>query len=160
MHNFGKKAEHFFDRMITPALLLLVLIVVTDIFFTEIKYAYENYFLLMDLTVIFIFLGDLTFKFERARNWKGFLKHEWIEILAIIPFFWIFRLLESVVRVGELVQEIIHLITRGGRLTRLFAVFSFTGLRSEQFKEFLKKVTRSERFERAADFFKHPNEDK
>jgi len=151
-----RKLEVFFDRMITPALLALVVIVVADIFFTDLKYEYEMYFLYLDIFVISIFVGDLSFKFKRAANWKGFLRREWLEILAIIPFFWIFRLIESIVRVGELLQEFIHLIARGGRLVRFLAVFNLTASRHERFKKLLDKLNKNKRFEEAAEFFKPP----
>lgn len=158
MNSFWEKLELFFDRMIAPALIILLIIVIFDIFLTELKYAYENYFLYADILVISIFLGDLSFKFKHASNIKGFLSKEWLEILAIIPFFWIFRLVESIVRIGELLQEIIHLFARGGRLVRFFAVFSFTGSRHQRFERFMKKLTGSDRFKEAANFFKHPEE--
>lgn len=155
-----RKLEVFFDRMITPALLALVVIVVADIFFTDLKYEYEMYFLYLDIFVISIFVGDLSFKFKRAANWKGFLRREWLEILAIIPFFWIFRLIESIVRVGELLQEFIHLIARGGRLVRFLAVFNLTASRHERFKKLLDKLNKNKRFEEAAEFFKPPSSEK
>ncbi len=153
------RVERFFDLMIVPALLVLVVIVVADIFFTDFKYTYETYFFYADVLVISIFVGDLSFKFKRAKNWKGFLRREWLEILAVIPFFWIFRLVDSVVRVGELLQEIVHLVARGGRLMRLFAALGLVTSRHERFSEFLRKVTGTDRFEDAAEFFKHPYED-
>ncbi len=159
MKRFWRELESFFDKMIVPALFVLIVIVVADIFFTEVKYEYEQYFFYADLLVILIFVGDLSFKFKRASSWEGFLKREWLEILAVAPFFWIFRLVESAVRVGELVQEIVHLVTRGGRLARLFAVFGFFGSRHERFNSFVKKLTKSDRFEEASKFFKHPEED-
>jgi len=158
MNDFWRKVELFFDKLIAPALILLLFYVIVDVFFTEFKYRHEPYFLFLDLTIISVFVGDLSFKFKRAANWKGFLKDEWLEILAIVPFFWIFRFIESVVRVGELAQEIIHLFARGGRLVRLFAAFGLTGTRSKRFADFIERVTRSRRFEEASKFFRHPNE--
>jgi len=157
MKEFWKRIEILFDKLIVPALVVLLIIVVADIFFTEFKYKHEIYFLYADIAVITVFVGDLSFKFKRAKNWQGFLKKEWLEILAVIPFFWIFRLVESVVRVGELLQEIIHLVARGGRFVRLFAALGLTSSRHERFSEFLRKITGTDRFEDTAEFFKHPN---
>ncbi len=150
--------EKFFDKMIVPALLVLVVIVVADIFFTDLKYEYETYFFYADVLVISIFVGDLSFKFRRASDWPGFLRREWLEILAVIPFFWIFRLVDSVVRIGELVQEIVHLVTRGGRFVRLFAALGLVGSRHERFSRFLERILKTARFRDASEFFKHPNE--
>lgn len=159
MNSVFKRVERFFDRMIVPALLLLVVIVVADLFFTEFKYEHEAYFFYMDLVVLGVFVGDLSFKFHEAKNWEGFLKNEWLEIIAVTPFFWIFRLVESVVRIGEIVQEVLHLFARGGRFARLFAAFSVTNSRNERFANFVKMITGSERFEKAADFYRHPREE-
>lgn len=159
MSGFWKKVEWFFDKMIVPALFLILAIVVADLFFTEFKYEYERYFLYADLLVIGTFLGDLSFKFRRAASWKGFLKREWMEIIAIMPFFWIFRLVESIVRIGELVQEILHLIARGGRFMRLAAVFNISVSRHERFADFLERIVDIERFEEAVYFYRHPHED-
>jgi len=158
MNSFWKKVELFFDKLIVPALLVLLVIVIADIFFTEMKYQYEAQFLYAEVLVVAVFVGDLSFKFKRAASLKGFIREEWLEIIAIIPFFWVFRLVETVVRVGELVQEIIHIFARGTRLARFFAAFGLVGSRHEVFKKFLRKLTRSERFDRAAEFFKHPEE--
>jgi len=159
MRGFWKQVEQFFDRMIVPALLMILIIVVADIFFTDVKYSYEQYFFYADLFVIGTFVGDLSFKFKRAASWKGFLRNEWLEIIAIVPFFWIFRLVESIVRIGELVQEIIHIIARGGRLVRLAAAFKVTVDRHERFAEFIGKLFDRERFEEAVKFYKHPDEE-
>lgn len=158
MEEFWKNLEKFFDRMIVPALLVLIVIVVADVFFTDYKYVYEQQFFYADLFVIFVFVGDLSFKFKHAKSTKKFFRHEWLEILAVIPFFWVFRLIESVARVGELVQEIVHLVTRGGRIARLFAALGLAGTRENRFKQFLNKIFRSDRFEKAASFFRHPDE--
>lgn len=158
MNKYWRKLESFFDMMIVPALLVLLVYVVVDVFFTDFKYAYETQFFYADLFVISVFLGDLSFKFKRATSWKGFLKREWLEILAITPFFWVFRLIEGIARVGELVQEIIHIATRGGRLARLFAAIGLVGTRSNRFTNFVRKITGSDRFEEASKFFQHPKE--
>ena len=158
MRPFSKKLEWFFDKMIVPALLVLLVIVIVDVFYTGLKYEYSTEFLAADLFVLFVFAGDLSFKFRRAASWQGFLRREWLEILAVIPFFWVFRLIESVARIGELVQEIIHLVARGSRLARLFAVFGLVGTRHNRFQDFLKRISKSDRFHEAAKFFQHPHE--
>lgn len=158
MTDIWKKIEAFFDTMIVPALLVILVIVVADVFFTDFKYQHETYFFYADLFVIGVFVGDLSFKFKRAASWKGFLRKEWLEIIAVFPFFWIFRLIESVARIGELVQEIIHLIARGGRFARLFAALGLVGTRENRFSAFLERLTGSEKFKDAAKFFRHPLE--
>ena len=158
MKEIWEHVENFFDKMIVPALIVLLIYVIVDVFFTDFKYSYENYFFYADMFIISIFVGDLSFKFKRAASWKGFLRREWLEIIAIIPFFWIFRLVESIARVGELVQEIIHIVTRGGRLARLLAALGLVGTRDNRFANFVRKITGSERFEEAAKFFSHPKE--
>lgn len=153
-----RKLESFFDRMIVPALLVLILIIVADIFFTEFKYSYERYFFYADLFVLGVFVGDLSFKLRAASTFEGFLKDEWLEIIAVVPFFWIFRLLESVVRIGEIIQEILHLVARGGRFARLFAAFNISASRDDRFAMFLRKITRTDWFDEAAKFYRHPKE--
>lgn len=155
-----RELENFFDRMILPALMVLLVIVIADLFFTGYKYQYETYFLMADLAVLLVFIGDLSFKFRRAASWEGFLKEEWLEIIAVMPFFWIFRIIEGVVRLGELAQEVLHLIARSGRFVRLFAAFNIaTGARDQRFRNFLKRLTGSERFDDASRFYRHPDDE-
>lgn len=156
---FWKNLELFFDKLIIPALLVLLVIVIADLFFNDFKYEYENYFLYADLVVLFIFVGDLSFKFKKAKSFANFLSREWLEIIAVIPFFWIFRLIETIARVGELVQEIIHLVARGGRFFRLFAAINVALPRHERFREFMGKIPVLRKLEHWAEVFKHPSDE-
>lgn len=159
MKRFWRRLEWGFDKLIVPALLVLIVIVVADVFFTDFKYQYESYFLYADLAVLFVFVGDLSFKFKRARSWGSFLRREWLEIIAVMPFFWIFRLLENVIRLGELAQEILHLVARGGRFVRLFAALKINIARHERFRSFVEKITGVKISEKTAKFYSHPEDE-
>ena len=166
MGRLQKKLELFFDKMIVPALLMLLVIVVADLFFHDFKVEYKNYFNYGHYFIYFVFLGDLSFRFKKAKTFSEFLHKEWIEILAITPFFYVFRVIESIVRLGELGQELLHLLSRSSRFarlasrtTRLFAGVETLKTRDERFRDFLNRIPLIHRLEKWAELFKHPDED-
>lgn len=160
MHPYLEKVEETADRLILPALLVVVVIVVLELFFTETAHHYDTWINIADLTVILIFAVDLSFKFRKAKTWEGFLKEHWLEIIAIIPLFYVFRVIEVVRLAGtvEVGQETAHLAegARSGRFTEIFR--SAEATRTSRFGRFIRFFSRAPRFGKAAEFFRHPNE--
>jgi len=114
MHPIIKKIEHFTDRVIPYVLVLLTIILVIEFFFKHIAEIYHTQIIIADYVVIFFFTLDLIFKYTRVRKLKLFLKKYWLDILAVFPFFLIFRVFEEVLiffRLPELTetQKFLHI---------------------------------------------------
>jgi len=75
-------------------LVILIGVIVIDLFFKEIAEEYKFYLGLIDSFIILVFIIDLGFKFNRTRNIPKFIGKYWLEIIAVFPFYLIFRLLE------------------------------------------------------------------
>jgi hypothetical protein len=94
MHLFLHKVEVWVDRAIPPLLAALMIVIVGEIFFADQYELYHKYADWFDGVVISVFAVDLTFKYMRVRNMPTFVKKHWVEIIATIPFFLVFRLVE------------------------------------------------------------------
>ena len=162
MRPFFEKVEKTADALIVPALLVVAVILTLELFFTDLAHDYHSLINYADYMIIGIFATDLSFKLYRASTWKGFLKNHWLEIIAIMPFFMVFRFFEFLrfLSTAELGQEAAHLAegTRSGRLTEFFRTSE--AARSSRFTRFIRPISRSPRLAEAADFFKHPDEHK
>ena len=160
MHPFLEKIERFVDTLIIPALLGIAVILALELFFTSIAHDYHTWINYADYLIIGIFAVDLSFKFHRASTYEGFLKEHWLEIIAIMPLFLVFRVFTflRVLSGAELGQEAAHLAegARSGRLTELSRTSS--SARSARFARFIRPISRSPRLAKAAEFFKHPDE--
>lgn len=160
MRPFLKKIEYLADKLIVPALLAVLFIVVVELFFPDIAHNYHGMIVLLDNAVITIFVVDVAFKLHRASSWEGFLKGHWLEIVAIAPFALVFRILESIFIVTtdlvELSQHTAHLAegARSGRFAELFRTSELT--RSTRMARLIRAVSRSPRFAKAAQFFEAP----
>jgi len=98
--------ELIVDRLVPYAVIALLFIIIADFFFTEIAEQYHLYLSILDYGVLTIFILDLIFKYLRIRNIPNFLKTCWLDIIAIFPFFIIFRVFESLLVFTELPKEI------------------------------------------------------
>lgn len=110
------------DKLIFPSLLIILALVVLEFSFPLLAKPYRNIIDAVDLAIIVLFSIDLCFKYARARSVSGFLRRHWLEILAIIPFFLLFRIVEGVTRVlgaaGETTKETQQLVHLGSGLTK------------------------------------------
>ena len=161
MHIWLHKLEKLADAMIAPLLILLLLILVGELFLADHLEDYAIYTDVFDLFLTAVFTVDLGFKFHRTRKIPKFLKMYWMQILAIIPFFLIFRFTEFL-GLNELFyrgQTVLHELPeaqafekgtvtlvseagRAGRTARLIRMFRF--------------VSRLPRFLGAVPFFEKP----
>lgn len=160
MHPFLEKTEKVVDKMIVPALFAVLVIVVLELFFTETAHHYDEWINMADMAIIGLFAVDLSFKYHDASTKEGFLRSHWLEILAITPLFLVFRVVEvlRILSSAELGQEVAHLAegARSGRFSGFFR--SSEMARSSRFSRFVRVLTRSPRFAKAAEFFRHPDE--
>jgi hypothetical protein len=159
MENLLALLERWADKLIGPALIVILTVIVLEIFFPKFAHDYHTAILVADYAAIGVFVVDLSFKFKRAASWEGFIKEYWLEILAISPVFVVVRVFESLafLTAGDLAQDTIHLITRSERFAALAGGSELT--RSARMSSLVRGIARTPRFAKAAEFFKHPDED-
>ena len=94
MHLWLHRLEKLIDSMIAPLLIGLLVVIAGELFLGEHFEAYSTYADYFDILIISIFFIDLSFKFYRVRKIPKFIRKYWMEIIAVIPFFLIFRFTE------------------------------------------------------------------
>ncbi len=106
---FLEKIEHIVDRAVPYILALLSLLIILE--FTHVADEYHDVFIMIDYFIVAFFVIDLCFKWYHTRDVLKFIKLYWIDIIAVFPFYAVFRLYFSVTELfaaGESVQKILH----------------------------------------------------
>jgi hypothetical protein len=153
------KIRKWTDRLVGPALLVILVVILLEVFLPDLAHEHHKWILVADYAAISIFVVDLGFKFQRASKWQSFLKEYWLEIIAIMPGFVIFRMLDSIfviTRSAELGQDAIHLATRSERLAALAGGGQLT--RAARFERVMLGFARTPRLVKAVEFYK-PHEE-
>lgn len=150
------KIEIAVDKLIPFLLIILLFIIIGEFWFHDIIAKYRTIADGLDLFIIFVFVLDLAFKYNRIRNFPKFLRASWLDIIAIFPFFLIFRVIEGVAGVfeaGEIVtrtQKVVHvsleLEPEVGKALKEGEVIAKEISRTERFSRFLRPLTRGVRF--------------
>ena len=116
------KAEKFVDWLITPAVIILTVLVFGELLFGFDKY--EPWITIADLIVVAIFVADLFFKWQRVHDVKKFVKLYWLEILAVFPFYLLFRAVSFAGGLlGPETERTIHQASLLRRSTQLRTIF-------------------------------------
>jgi len=68
------KIEVFVDKIIPYLVLILLILIISDLFYHEKTSSYENEMLILDYFIVFVFIIDLSFKYYRVKNAKIFIK--------------------------------------------------------------------------------------
>ncbi len=111
-HSF-RNIERVIDKSIPFLLILLAIVIILDnplwtLFSLD---EFEIEVVIFDTIILLFLLADLSFKWMHVRNVKTFVKHYWIEIIAVFPFYLLFRVYAVAVefaRAGEEAQRILH----------------------------------------------------
>jgi hypothetical protein len=160
------KTEKLIDILIPISLLILLIIIVTEIFFHHTAEEYHHAIIIIDYCIIGVFSADLFFKYMRVRNIKKFVRTNWLDIIAVFPFFLIFRFLEPFLfifsefqketktaqlifheslEVSKSTSKIVREVEGVGKVSRArYMVGAF------------RAIGRAPRFLKAAPFFEHP----
>src|SRR3989344_2841188 len=150
------KIEEIVDKLIPFLLVLLLAIIILEFGFHDISEKYHIIIQVLDWFIVFIFVVDLIFKYLKSKSFPKFLRASWIDILAVFPFFLVFRAVEGILGVFEIgetlgkTQKVVHVgvelekeiggaIREGERIAK-------EASRAEKFGEFLRPVSRSFRF--------------
>lgn len=182
MKRWMHKIEVIVDKLIPPALIVLLVVIILDLGFSGFVDAHhlEPYMVTADYAIIALFVLDLVFKYMRTRHIPLFIRKYWLDILAVFPFFLLFRLFEfasgafsfAVSESAQTVQALVHeglevekggakliqeaekIATQGSRIAREADKLSKMS-RSAKFMRFLRPILRLPRFLKAIPRFTH-----
>lgn len=164
-----KKLEELIDWLIPYCLILLLGIIIIEIFFYDTATLYHTQVQYADYFIVLVFVIDLIYKWFHVRKIPKFIKNYWLDILAVFPFFLIFRLFEelgAVFQIGQTGQQILH---EGLEIEKEVSKFEkeaarlskeLKATRATRFARFLRPIARLPRFAKAFSFFEHPKQRK
>jgi len=155
------KIEVIVDKLIPSLLVLLIAIIVIEFGFKEFAEKYPLVIEILDGFIIFVFVLDLIFKYLRIRNIPKFLRASWIDILAIFPFFLVFRLVEGIIGVitaGETItstQKVVHVFVETEKelsgIIKEGEVITKEVSRADKLARFVRPIARMFRFSKVGD---------
>ncbi|MBU5537029.1 MAG: hypothetical protein KQA38_00470 [Candidatus Aenigmarchaeota archaeon] len=149
MHKNTSKLEIFVDSLIPLAIILIIIITIAEVFFKKFIQPYYYIVDIIDLVIIFIFVLDLGFKYRHAKNIPDFLRRYWIYIIAVFPFFLVFRLIERFYRISTLSSGTTVILGR-------YVITLVNETRIARFAELFRFLGVSARLVRAFYFYEHP----
>ncbi len=165
MKPFFVKLHSWTDFLLPYTLILLIFIIIVEFFFVAYYASHHLFFEVLDWIIISIFAVDLGFKFHRSKTFPIFLKTSWLDILATIPFFMVFRIMEGIgalSRVADVTGDAQHVVSASLEASREVKALHKAelaikeGSRSERFLRFLRPIMRTPRLLKAVHFFEHP----
>ena len=166
------KIEVIVDKVIPYLVIILLILIIGEFTHYKLIQNNENIVLLIDYFIVLIFIIDLSFKYYRIRDAKTFIKKYWLDIIAIFPFFLIFRLVEEIIIVFRISSElggsqtILHTFLEINRLSRgaseeskvLLEIQEATKLeRTSLFARILRPAERIPRILGAFQFYEKPH---
>jgi len=86
------KLEHYFGLFVISLVIISIGLSATEFFIHS--GSYRHFVELFDWFVLVIFLIDLGIEYKYAKNKKIFFKHYWIDMVAMIPFVTVLRILK------------------------------------------------------------------
>lgn len=161
MHPLLKKIEHITDRIIPYLLVLLAIILTLEFGFKQTAEHYHTYIVVADYIIIFFFTLDLIYKYNRVRQFKPFVKKFWLDILAVFPFFLLFRVIEETLLLFRVSQEVsegqkfLHLGVEAEKIAKEERVLAELQKESRFIKE-IEAGTKLSRTRLFARFFRLP----
>jgi hypothetical protein len=107
---FYHEFEHFTDHVIPILVILLAIVLILENpLWTLLPVShYEPWIGIFDGLIVFFFVSDLVFKWFKTRNLRRFFRLYWIDMVAVFPFYLLFRVyaeVASIFRVGEEIAE-------------------------------------------------------
>jgi hypothetical protein len=86
MNQFWERVERINSKLIIPAVILLLVIIIFELFIHLENHTVHSIIEIIDYLVIAIFVIDLIFLGIKAKTTRFFFKNYWLDILAIFPF--------------------------------------------------------------------------
>ncbi|MBI4438739.1 hypothetical protein HY640_02300 [Candidatus Woesearchaeota archaeon] len=94
MQSWMHKAEKIIDDLMPTLLVTFLLIVAAEVFLGQDIEPFKSHIDIFDTVLISVFAADLFFKYHRAKSLPSFLKKYWLQIIAVVPFYFVFRVME------------------------------------------------------------------
>ena len=158
-----RRIESAVDASIPYLLVALVLLTVIELFSPEIVEAHFNEIAFADNSIAIVFAADLLFKYSRSKNLPQFVKRNWIDILAVMPFYMMFRLLDEFLAASDLVNKgqqtiplVIDVEREAAKDMREIKEAKLVS-RSERMLREIRILSRFPRLAKAAHFFEKPD---
>ncbi|PLW80326.1 hypothetical protein C0585_03345 [Candidatus Woesearchaeota archaeon] len=85
-----ERKKVIWETLILISVVLVITLLILE-FFVDLTH-YEGYILWFEGVIFGIFLSDLIILYRRSKNYKDFLKKNWLDIIATIPLGQAFRL--------------------------------------------------------------------
>lgn len=172
MKEWVHKVELAIDWLIPWCIFVLLGIIISEIFFYGFAERIHLIIVVLDYFVLSIFIFDLYFKYMRIRNIKNFVRECWLDILAVFPFFLLFRMVERFVVLAELsgdfkqFQLLFHegleleksgaeIVKEGGKIIQEAEKLGKVS-RVEQIIRIFKPIQRAPRLIKALPFYEQP----
>ncbi len=166
MHKLLNKLEYLVDKILPYLIILLLFVIIIDLFFHDIAEIYRFQIGLIDSIIVAAFIIDLTFKYNRVRNIPYFIRKYWLEILAIFPFYLMFRALEVTIGFLELsgfIKQGQNILHTGIEVEKEIALIGREaeevekiGARTRSIYRTIRTVSRTPRLFAAASFYEEP----
>jgi len=181
MKRWIHKIEVIVDKAIAPCLIILLAVIIMEIGFGGMVETYNLQLPIeiADYTIIAIFTLDLVFKYMKVRHIPEFLKRYWLDIIAVFPFFLLFRFYELAAGLlspalsegAQTAQQLLHegtavekegaMIVREAETIVKDAEKMLKTERAAKFTRFLRPILRSPRLLKSAPhttkFFSKPD---
>lgn len=93
--------EKIWDTVVIIAVAIAIIIFILPLTFDVGKY--QKFLLVLDLIILAIFIFDLFILYRRSKNWRSFLSHHWIDLLAVLPFNSFFQV-AKLARVSKIIK--------------------------------------------------------
>ena len=148
MRQFLIQLHTLTDKLLPYAIMILAVDFVIHFFYPIFHLEYHIYFIISQVLGLSIFALDLGFKFHRAITWPDFLKSSWFDIVALFPFFVVFRVFEALGLIGELSSAMNNAqgaVGRGREIERII-----------HFERFIEPIFKSPRFLKVLHFYNKP----
>ncbi len=127
MHEFWEKVEHYNAKLIQPALIVLLAVIIFELFIPVENHTIELIVKIADALVIAVFVIDLIFLAKKAKSVKFFFKNYWLDIIAVFPFVLFFKIAESAYRIAiaterlTIGQAILHETVEASKSAKVLA---------------------------------------
>ena len=152
MKQWVHKVEVIIDKLIPYSLVILFFVIIMEIFFSDVIEPYRLYVSIIDGFIIGLFIVDLMFKYDRAKDIEKFFRTYWLQIIALFPAFIFVRLVEEFIIILSLEESIAisqELIEVGEKSIPRTA-------RARYFGRFIRPLARLPRFLKAFSFYEKP----
>jgi hypothetical protein len=103
-HAFFHAAERVINKVTVPVMILLGCLIAAE-FLWDLS-AYQAWITAIDWFILLFFIVDLVFKYLHTKGTLKFVKLYWLEIIAVFPFYLLFRFFVDIGIIGETVAGV------------------------------------------------------